>query len=63
MPTIGELMKSVSSHGSLSQLLMMKAIMVCYYMRDSHKVMTALIFVLPLIQVAAEFSLQFQTYV
>jgi hypothetical protein len=39
-------MKSVSSHGSLSLLFMMKVMVRCFVI-GSHKVMTALIIVLP----------------
>jgi hypothetical protein len=41
-----ELMKSVSSHGSLSQLFM-KKVMVWHFVNDSHELMTALIVVTP----------------
>jgi hypothetical protein len=51
-----ELMNSVGSHGCLSLLLVMK-VMVCYFVSNSHEVMTALSFVLPII-VVAEISLQ-----
>ncbi len=51
-----ELMNSVGSHGSLSLLFVMK-VMVCYFVSDSHEVMTALIVVLPII-VVVEISLQ-----
>jgi hypothetical protein len=52
-----ELMNSMGSHGSLSLLFVMK-VMVCYFVSNSHEVMTALIVVLPLI-VVVEISLQF----
>jgi len=51
-----ELMNSVGSHGSSSPPIVMK-VMVCHFVSDSHEVMTALIFVLPLI-VAVKISLQ-----
>jgi hypothetical protein len=41
-----EVMNSVGSHGSLLLLFVMK-VMVCHFVSDSHKVMTALIVVLP----------------
>jgi hypothetical protein len=34
-----ELMNSVGSHGSLSLLFVMKVMMVCYFVSDSHEVM------------------------
>ncbi len=49
-----ELMNSVGSHGSLSLPFVMKG-MVCHFVRDSHKVMTALIVVLPVIVVVEIF--------
>jgi hypothetical protein len=52
-----ELMNSVGSHGSLSLPFVMKVVMVCHFVSDSHEVMTALIVVLPLI-VVVEISLQ-----
>ncbi len=51
-----ELMNSVGSHGSSSLLFVMK-VMVCYFVSNSHEVMTALIVMLPLI-VVVEISLQ-----
>jgi hypothetical protein len=51
-----ELMNSVGSHGSSSSPIVMK-VMVCYFVSDSHEVMTALIVVLPSI-VVVEISLQ-----
>jgi len=50
-----ELMNSVGSHGSSSLPFVVK-VMVCHFVSDSHEVMTALIFVLPLLVV--EISLQ-----
>jgi hypothetical protein len=49
-------MNSVGSHGSSSLPFVMK-VMVCHFVSDSYKVMTALIVVLPLI-VVVEISLQ-----
>jgi hypothetical protein len=49
-------MNSVGSHGSSSLPFVMK-VMVCHFVSDSHEVMTALIFMLPLI-VVVEISLQ-----
>jgi hypothetical protein len=34
-----ELMNSVGSHGSLSLLFVMKVMMVCHFVSDSHEVM------------------------
>jgi len=52
-----KLMNSVGSHGSLSLLFVMKVMMVCHFVSNSHEVMTALIVVLPII-VVVEISLQ-----
>ncbi len=46
----------MGSHGSSSLPFVMK-VMVCYFVSDSHEVMTALIVVLPII-VVVEISLQ-----
>jgi hypothetical protein len=51
-----QLMNSVGSHGTLSLLFVIK-VMVCHFVSNSHKVMTALIVVLSLI-VVVEISLQ-----
>jgi hypothetical protein len=51
-----ELMNLVGSHGSSSLPFVMK-VMVCYFVSNSHEVMTALIVMLPLI-VVVEISLQ-----
>jgi hypothetical protein len=45
MEAVGGLMKSVESHGSRSLLFMMKVMMVLYFVRDTHKVVTTLILV------------------
>jgi hypothetical protein len=51
-----ELMKSVGSWGSPSLPFMMKMMMVCHFLSDSHKVMTPLINLLPSICCSGDFS-------
>jgi hypothetical protein len=46
-PTRQEVMKTVGSHGSSSLLFLMKLLMVWHFVSNSHKVMTALIVMLP----------------